>query len=53
VIKKIKEFEKGRFKEEIQRIRMKKEKEIKLNPEAEEFKRGKFLGKYTTKWLYR
>jgi len=52
-MKKIEEFEKGRFEEEIQRIRMKKEKEIKLNPEAEDFKRGELPGKYTTKWLYR
>ena len=37
---KIEEFEKGRFEEEIWRIRMKKEKEIKLNPEAKEFRRG-------------
>ena len=49
---KIEEFEKGRFEEEIQRIRMKKEKEIKLNPEAEEFRRGKLPGRYTAKLLY-
>ena len=48
---KIEEFEKGRFEEEIQRIRLKKEKEIKLNLEAEEFKRGKLL-RYTAKLLY-
>ena len=53
VIEKIEEFEKGRFKEEIQRIRIKKEKEIKLNPEAEEFRRGELLGRYTAKLLYR
>ena len=44
VIKKVEEFEKGRFEEEIQKIR--------LNPEAEEFKRGKLPGKYTAKLLY-
>ena len=49
---KIEEFEKGRFEEEIWRIRMKKEKEIKLNPEAEEFRRGKLPGRYTAKLLY-
>ena len=32
---------------------MKKGKKIKLNPEAEEFKREKLLGRYTTKLLYR
>ena len=52
IIEKIKEFEKGRFEEEIQRIRIKKGKEIKLNPEAEEFKRGELPGKYTAKLLY-
>ena len=51
-MKKIEELEKGRFEEKIQRIRMKKEKEIKLNPEAEEFKRGELPGKYTAKLLY-
>ena len=51
-IKKIEELEKGRFEEKIQRIRMKKEKEIKLNPEAQEFKRGELPGKYTAKLLY-
>ena len=49
---KIEEFEKGRFEKEIRRIRMKKEKEIKLNPEAEEFRRGELLGRYTVKLLY-
>ena len=53
VIEKIEEFEKGRFKEEIQRIRIKKEKEIKLNPKAEEFRRGELLERYTAKLLYR
>ena len=51
-MKKIEELEKGRFEEKIQRIRMKKEKEIKLNPEAQEFKRGELPGKYTAKLLY-
>ena len=49
---KIEEFEKGRFEEEIRRIRMKKEKEIKLNPEAEEFRREELPGRYTVKLLY-
>jgi len=31
---------------------VKKEKEIKLNPEAEEFKRGESPGRYTVKLLY-
>jgi len=31
---------------------MKKGKEIKLNPEAEEFRRGELLGRYTAKLLY-
>ena len=52
VIKKVEEFEKGRFEEEIQRIRMKKEKEMKLNPEAEEFKREKLSERYMAKLLY-
>ena len=48
----VEEFEKGRFEEEIWRIRMKKGKEMKLNPEAEEFKRGELPGKYMAKLLY-
>jgi len=51
-IETVKEFEKGRFEEEIQRIRMKKGKEMKLNPKAEEFRRGELSGKYTVKLLY-
>ena len=51
-IKKVEEFEKGRFEEEIRRIRMKKGKEMRLNPEAKEFKKGKLLGRYTAKLLY-
>jgi len=51
-MKKVEEFEKGRFEEEIQRIRIKKEKEMKLNPEAKEFKRGEFPGRYIAKLLY-
>ena len=47
---KVEEFEKGRFEEEIRRIRMKKE--MRLNPEAEEFKRGELPGRYTAKLLY-
>ena len=49
---KIEEFEKGRFEEEIQRIRVKKEKEMKLNPEAEEFRRRELSGRYMAKLLY-
>jgi len=52
IMEKIEEFEKGRFEEEIWRIRMKKEKEMKLNLEAEEFKRGELPGRYTVKLLY-
>jgi len=52
-IGKVEEFEKGRFEEEIRRIRMKKGKKMKLNPEAKEFRRGKLPGKYTAKLLYR
>jgi len=51
-MKKVEEFEKGRFEKEIRRIKMKKEKEIKLNLEAEEFRRGELPGKYTAKLLY-
>ena len=50
--RKIEEFEKGRFEEEIQKIRMKKGKETKLNPEAEELRRGELLERYTAKLLY-
>jgi len=49
---KIEEFEKGRFEEEMRRIRVKKEREMKLNPEAEEFKREELPGRYTVKLLY-
>ena len=49
---KVEEFEKGRFVEEIRRIRMKKGKEMKLNPEAEEFRREELLGRFTVKLLY-
>ena len=49
---KIEEFEKRRFEKEIRRIRVKKGKEMKLKPEAEEFKRGELLGRYTAKLLY-
>jgi len=52
VMEKIEEFEKERFEEEIRRIRMKKGKEMKLNPEAEEFRRGELLGRYIVKLLY-
>ena len=49
---KIEEFVKKRFEKEMQRIRVKKEKEMKLNPEVEEFKRGKLPERYTMKLLY-
>ena len=52
-MEKIEEFEKGRFEEEIWRIKMKKGKEMKLNPEAEEFRREELPGRYTVKLLYR
>jgi len=51
-MEKVEEFEKGRFEEEIRRIRLKKGKEIRLNPEAEEFKRRELPGRYTMKLLY-
>ena len=51
-IEKIEEFEKGRFEEKIWRIRMKKGKEMKLNLEAEKFRKGELPGKYTAKLLY-
>ena len=51
--KKIEEFEKRRFEEEIRRIRLKKGKGIKLNSEVKEFKRGELLGRYTVKLLYK
>ena len=38
-MKKVEEFEKRRFDEEIWRIQVRKGKEMKLNPEAEEFRR--------------
>ena len=50
---KIEEFKKRRFEEEIQRIRVKKGKKVKLNPEAEEFRREELPGRYTVKLLYR
>ena len=46
----IEEFEKERFEEEIRRIRMKKGKETKLNPER--FRRGELPERYTAKLLY-
>ena len=39
-MKMIEEFEKRKFDEEIQRIQIRKRKEVKLNPEVEEFRRG-------------
>jgi len=53
VMKKVEEFEKGRFEEEIRRIRLRKGKKIKLNLEAKELKREELLRKYTVKLLYR
>ena len=52
VMEKVEEFEKGRFEEEIQRIRLRKGKEIKLNLEAEKFRRGELPVRYTAKLLY-
>ena len=52
VIEKVEEFEKRRFEEEIQRIKIKREKEMKLNPKVEEFKRGKLPERYIVKLLY-
>ena len=52
VMEKVEEFEKGRFEKEIQRIKTKRVKEMKLNPEVEEFKRGKLPERYTVKLLY-
>ena len=49
---KVEEFKKGRFDKEIQRIRIKKEKEMKLNLEIEEFKREKLPERYMAKLLY-
>jgi len=51
-MEKVEEFEKRRFEEEIRRIRMKKGKEMRLNLEAEEFKRGELPGRYMAKLLY-
>jgi len=51
-MKKVEEFEKGRFDEEIWRIQVKKEKEMRLNPETEEFKREELPERYTAKLLY-
>jgi len=50
---KVEEFEKGRFEEEIWRIRIKKGKEMKLNPKAEEFRREELPGRFIAKLLYR
>ena len=52
VIEKVEEFEKRRFEEEIQRIKIKRGKEMKLNLEVEKFKRGKLPGRYIVKLLY-
>ena len=51
-IKKVEEFEKGRFDEEIRRIQVKKGKKMKLNSKTEVFKKGELLGRYTAKLLY-
>ena len=52
VRKKIEEFEKRRFDKEIWRIQVKKGKEMKLNLEVEEFKRGELPERYMAKLLY-
>jgi len=52
IMKKVKKFEKGRFDKEIQRIQVRKGKEMKLNPETKEFRRGELPGRYTAKLLY-
>ena len=52
VMKKIEEFEKRRFDKEIWRIQVKKGKEMKLNLEVEEFKRGELPERYMVKLLY-
>ena len=51
-MKKVEEFEKRRFDEEIRRIQVRKGKEMKLNPKAEEFRRGELPGRYMAKLLY-
>ena len=51
-MEKVEEFKKERFEEEIQRIRLKKGKEITLNLETEEFKREELPGRYIAKLLY-
>ena len=51
-MKKVEELEKRRFDEEIQKIQVRKGKEMKLNPKAEEFKKDKLPGKYMAKLLY-
>jgi len=43
-MKMMEEFKKGKFDEEIQRIQIRKRKEVKLNLEAKEFRRGELLG---------
>jgi len=48
----IEEFEKGRFKEEMQRIKMQRIEKIKLNLEAKEFKKIELPERYTAKLLY-
>jgi len=51
-MEKVEEFEKRGFEEEIRRIRIKKGKEMMLNPEAEEFKRVELPERYMAKLLY-
>jgi len=51
-MKKVEELEKRRFDEEIQKIQVRKGKEMKLNPKAKEFKKDKLPGKYMAKLLY-
>jgi len=56
VINLVEEFEKEIREKEVQQAEKRKEKqkaiEVELNPEAEEFKRSKLLGKYTIRILF-
>jgi len=52
----VEEFEKEIKEEEVRQVEKRKEKqkiiEVELNPEVEEFKRSKLLGKYMIKILF-
>ena len=50
-MKKVEEFEKGKFEKEIRRIQ--KGREIKLNLEAKKFKKEELPRRYMAKLLYR